>query len=317
MDRHEVGLHEERLECRHHVHAQLLRTFGGDVRVERDDAHAESLRARRDERADAAEPDQPDGLALELDALPALPVPPAGMGSLFACGTLRACASRSAIVCSAALIVLDCGAFTTMTPRRVAASMSTLSTPIPARATTFRRGAAPASPPSPGSRSGSRARRTGRSRRPGPRARGPRRTSTWNRSRSSSRPASDSFSVTRTRTYGAASWKTPSAEATAAPRFTGMAEPFEGHLQGGEPADDVELTEVAEVPDAEDLPLEGSLAGRHDASEVGPDPVADRVRVDPFRGADRGDRPVLLQTLAEQIEPERLHTFLHRARQEL
>ena len=41
-------------------------------------------------------------------------------------------------MCSAALMTLDCGAFTTMTPRRVASSTSTLSSPIPARATTFR-----------------------------------------------------------------------------------------------------------------------------------------------------------------------------------
>ena len=35
-------------------------------------------------------------------------------------------------------MMLDWGAFTTMTPRRVAASTSTLSSPIPARATTLR-----------------------------------------------------------------------------------------------------------------------------------------------------------------------------------
>ena len=45
-------------------------------------------------------------------------------------------------MCSAALIVLERGAFTTITPRRVAASTSTLSTPMPARATTLRLGAA-------------------------------------------------------------------------------------------------------------------------------------------------------------------------------
>ena len=48
-----------------------------------------------------------------------------------ACGTLRASASSSAIVCSAAVITLDCGALATSTPRRVAASTSTLSTPTP------------------------------------------------------------------------------------------------------------------------------------------------------------------------------------------
>ena len=59
-----------------------------------------------------------------------------------ACGMLRAWLRSSAIACSAALMMLDCGAFTTITPRRVAASTSTLSRPMPARATTLRFAAA-------------------------------------------------------------------------------------------------------------------------------------------------------------------------------
>ena len=50
-----------------------------------------------------------------------------------ALGMLRAWASSSAIVCSAAETMLLCGALTTITPCRVAASTSTLSRPIPAR----------------------------------------------------------------------------------------------------------------------------------------------------------------------------------------
>ncbi len=46
---------------------------------------------------------------------------------------LRASASNSASVCSAAVTTFDCGAFATMIPRLVAASTSTLSTPTPAR----------------------------------------------------------------------------------------------------------------------------------------------------------------------------------------
>ena len=115
-----------------------------------------------------------------------------------ACGTFRACASSSAIVCSAALIVFDCGAFTIITPRRVAASTSTLSTPMPARATTFRRGAA--SRTSAVTRVALRITRASNgaiapARSPCARSS---RTSTRNRSRRSSRPASESFSVTRT-----------------------------------------------------------------------------------------------------------------------
>ena len=46
---------------------------------------------------------------------------------------LRASASSSAIVCSAAVTTLDWGALATTMPRLVAASTSTLSTPTPAR----------------------------------------------------------------------------------------------------------------------------------------------------------------------------------------
>jgi hypothetical protein len=56
-----------------------------------------------------------------------------------ACGMLRATASSIATVCSAAEMMFDCGALQTTMPQRVAASRSTLSTPTPARAMTFRR----------------------------------------------------------------------------------------------------------------------------------------------------------------------------------
>ena len=59
--------------------------------------------------------------------------------ALCACGTLRASASSTANVCSAAVITFDCGALATMMPRLVAASTSTLSTPTPARPITFSR----------------------------------------------------------------------------------------------------------------------------------------------------------------------------------
>ena len=57
-----------------------------------------------------------------------------------ACGTFLATASSSAIACSAALVMFEVGALTTITPALVAASMSTLSRPTPARATTRSRG---------------------------------------------------------------------------------------------------------------------------------------------------------------------------------
>ncbi len=55
-----------------------------------------------------------------------------------AAGTFRARARRRAKVCSVADIRLAVGALTTRMPSSVAASTSTLSTPIPARPTTLR-----------------------------------------------------------------------------------------------------------------------------------------------------------------------------------
>ena len=58
-----------------------------------------------------------------------------------ACGTLRYSASAIASVCSAAATEFDSGALATMIPRFVAASRSTLSTPVPARPMTRSRSA--------------------------------------------------------------------------------------------------------------------------------------------------------------------------------
>ena len=55
-----------------------------------------------------------------------------------ASGICRAKASMSEIACSAVVIELPNGVFMTMMPRDVAAGMSTLSTPMPARPMTFR-----------------------------------------------------------------------------------------------------------------------------------------------------------------------------------
>ena len=55
-----------------------------------------------------------------------------------ACGICRASASMSVIACSAVVIELPNGVFITMMPLAVAAGMSTLSTPMPARPITFR-----------------------------------------------------------------------------------------------------------------------------------------------------------------------------------
>ena len=55
-----------------------------------------------------------------------------------AAGISRAIANIMAMACSAVVIELPNGVFITMMPRAVAAGMSTLSTPMPARPMTFR-----------------------------------------------------------------------------------------------------------------------------------------------------------------------------------
>ena len=59
-----------------------------------------------------------------------------------ASGIWRARANIIAMACSAVVMALPKGVFITTTPRAVAVVTSTLSTPMPARPTTFRRGAA-------------------------------------------------------------------------------------------------------------------------------------------------------------------------------
>ena len=154
-----------------HVHAEALRALRrragrcGRTRAGR----ASSRRARR--RPTSSAPSCPR------------------VSAACACGTLRASASSSAMVCSAAVITFDCGALATMIPRLVAASTSTLSTPTPARPITFRLvGAGDQVGGELASPSGSGSRRSRRSARPARRRSSPSPTSTSKRSRSSSTP---------------------------------------------------------------------------------------------------------------------------------
>ena len=128
------------------LRAGLGRLLLGEERVGRHDAHLEasgvdaprpgrSCRGRRCRascraalaRCSASAPRRP----LRTDAS--------------ASGMRRSRASISAIVCSAAAIVLPVGALTTITPARVAASRSIRSIPTLATPTTLRRGAAASS----------------------------------------------------------------------------------------------------------------------------------------------------------------------------
>ena len=121
--------------------AELAEALLGDERVVRDDAHPEAERAARDLLPDAPEPE-------DDERLPSSSTPPHAersqmpcLSAACACGMLRARAASSPIVCSAAEVTVDSGAFATTIPRLVAAATSTLSTPTPARPITLRRSA--------------------------------------------------------------------------------------------------------------------------------------------------------------------------------
>ena len=95
--------------------------------------------AARHLAADAPEPDHAQPLAAELDTRERLAIPASPPSSRRRpAARLRARASSSARASSAVETRLPPGEFMTITPRRVAASRSTLSTPTPGRPITFR-----------------------------------------------------------------------------------------------------------------------------------------------------------------------------------
>ncbi len=142
VERDDVGVFEQRFVV-DRGHAKLGEAGGGDVRVVGENAHVEGAQPPRHLRADAAEADDADGAALQIDrAATDLRGQPPARVALSATTSWRVTASSRAIVCSAAEMALAPGALRTSTPARVAASRSMLSTPTPARATTRRFGAA-------------------------------------------------------------------------------------------------------------------------------------------------------------------------------
>ena len=235
-----------------------------------------------------------------------------------ACGMLRASASISATVCSAAATMFDCGALATMMPRLVAASTSTLSTPTPARPITFRLSAR--SIRSAVSFVAERIRIAvvgadplGELARRSSRARGRRRSA-----RAACRtPESAIFSATRTR-YGASSSarsrrarerrrpraKTRCAAPTPAPCSTSWPSCVQHHLQARQRGEDVEGAEVAAVGDPQDRPLRWSWP---------PLAVMPSLRSAPgtlppsmsLRQLDRGHDGRALVRVAEELEAER------------
>ena len=106
-------------------------------RIVGDHVHLQADAARRDDRADVAAADDAQRLAGHLDAHESVLFPLAGMGRGIGVRDWRASANIIATACSAVVIELPNGVFMTMMPLRRRGRMSTLSTPMPARPTTF------------------------------------------------------------------------------------------------------------------------------------------------------------------------------------
>jgi hypothetical protein len=137
VQRDEIGAGEQFVQL-DLVDAQFLGAFLRQERVEGDDMHLQADAARRDDRADIAAADDAERLAGDLDAHEAVLFPLAGLGRASASGIWRASAKIIAMACSAVVIELPNGVFITMMPLRLAAGISTLSTPMPARPMTLR-----------------------------------------------------------------------------------------------------------------------------------------------------------------------------------
>ena len=137
----EVGVGEDVL-YRDEGDIVLARDHGGDEGIVADELHAEGAGAAGDLEADAAEADDAEGLATELGALERLLVPLArvqagvGVGDLAGHGDHEAEGELGDSDGVGAGGVHDDNA-----RRRVAASMSMLSTPTPARPMTRSEGA--------------------------------------------------------------------------------------------------------------------------------------------------------------------------------
>ncbi len=141
VHRDEVSIGQQLVEG-DHVHTQLGRSRWLNVRVVRDQIHPERGKALRNEDPDPTKPTMPTVLSATSTPVYLERFHSPRCRAEFAGTMLRALASNSPTANSAALTMLEVGAFTTMTPAWVAALTSTLSSPTPARAMTFRRFAA-------------------------------------------------------------------------------------------------------------------------------------------------------------------------------
>src|SRR5215218_4027078 len=212
---------------------------------------------------------------------------------LSAAGMCLAAASMSPKVCSPAAIVLLSGALATMMPRLVAAPMSMLSTPIPARPMVLRFSACSMTSAvtfvtlrmiSPSyspifSRSSS--------------GESPRSTSTSNSCFSSSTPLSARASVMSTFTkLSPAPGEDPLRRPNAAAQLHRIIERLQRQFGGGYSGDNVVRIEVAAMTDAEDLTLHRTLPAGDLYSVLAEHQPHQRLAVDPLRHPRRRDRRV-------------------------
>src|SRR5699024_4464350 len=137
VDGNEVGATHQFFQL-HELYAELCGTCRVGVGIVGDDGGLESSEALSEQLSDVAEADDADGLAEDLHTVEggALQLAVTQGGDS---GRARA---RGETACSHAEWMLEVGALATMTPASVAAGMSTLSRPTPARPTIFRLGAA-------------------------------------------------------------------------------------------------------------------------------------------------------------------------------
>src|SRR5215208_763419 len=226
-----------------------------------------------------------------------------------ACGTLRTSASSIASVCSAAVITFDWGALATTTPRLVAASTSTLSTPTPARPTALSRSAR--SSRSAVSCVAERIRIASNSpmrRSSSPSSQSAPSSTSSPASRSSCTPVSPIFSLTRTftssrrRNRHARLDEDALGGGDAGAQLELVAQLAQGHLQSGHRHDGVEGAEVAAVGDARDLALQVSLPARDRDAEAVAHQLRDGRAVDRLGQRDRGDHVGVPVGLAERVQ---------------
>ena len=138
VQRHHVGLGQQRLERRHPAGVAVRQPVGG---VEEDHPQAERLGDVGQLGADVAVADDAEGAAADLVAAGATcPTRPRASRAVFS-GSRRASTMISAMIISATLRVLENGALNTGTPRSAAAARSTWLVPMQKQPTASRSGA--------------------------------------------------------------------------------------------------------------------------------------------------------------------------------